>query len=130
MADRIELARLKITPVWGILPLPAYKLTLVQQGTDFRVEACEQTGRLRKLWRVSVPPDEVTQHLNALRKATLPAFPVSPLVCDGEHVELTIRGEGSDLTLGWCTASPFGADALAGFADWLRKLVASHAETR
>ncbi len=122
MADRIELARLKITPAWGILPLPAYKLTLVQQGTDFRIEACEQTGRLRKLWRVSVPPDEVAQHLNALRKATLPAFPVSPLVCDGEYVELTIRGEGSDLTLGWWTASPFGADALADFADWLCKL--------
>lgn len=36
MADRIELTRLKITTAWGIFPLPAYKLTLVQQGTDFR----------------------------------------------------------------------------------------------
>jgi hypothetical protein len=99
-----------------------HTVALVQQGQQCRLETIEQLGRARKSWRIEVSPDDVAEKLQALRNATVPAFPVSPLVLDGEYVELTIRGEYSDLRLGWWTHPPFGADALADFADWLRKL--------
>ncbi len=122
MADRLELARLRISPSWGTNPLPVITLKLVRQGEEWRIEATEQTGRSRKSWRVGVASAEVDRWLGRLRGATVPAFPVSPMVCDGEYVELTVHGEFSDLTLGWWTAPPEGADALADFALWLQEL--------
>jgi hypothetical protein len=120
--DRCELASLRITPSYGLPPLPTNKLSLVQQGESYWIETIEQLGRKRKQSRTSVAPETVAQQLERLRNATIPAFPISPLVCDGEYEELTIYGEYSTLTLGWWTLSPFGADALADFAGWLRGL--------
>lgn len=124
MADRLELARLRIRPAsWGaVAPIQVHTVRLVGEGEEFRIETTEQTDHKRKRWWVTVSPGEATRQLDLLRKATVPAFPVSPLVCDGEYVELTIHGKYSDLTLGWWTMAPWGADALANFADWLRKL--------
>ncbi|WP_064042444.1 hypothetical protein [Methylomonas koyamae] len=122
MADRRELACLRITPSWGIPPLPTYKLTLVQQGDHCWIDTIKQLGRKRKHTRTSVVPEVVAQQLERLRNGTIPAFPISPLVCDGEYEELTIHGEYSTLTLGWWTMPPSGAEALADFAGWLRGL--------
>ena len=58
--------------------------------------------------------------METLRNATLPAFPISPLVCDGEYVELRVCGTYANLTLGWWTIAPDGAEAYADFAAWLR----------
>lgn len=120
--DRRELACLRITPSCGSQPLPTYKLMLVSQGDNGWIEATQQVGRKRESWKVTVSLDEVNRQLDTLRNASLPAFPVSPMVCDGEYVELTIHGEFSNLTLGWWTMAPDGSDRLAEFADWLRGL--------
>ena len=120
--DRRELACLRITPSWGLTPLPTYKLNLVQQGDNCWIETVEQLGRKRKQKRTSVAPEVVAQQLERLRNATIPAFPISPLVCDGEYEELTIHGEYSTLTLGWWTMSPFGAEALADFCRLATRL--------
>jgi hypothetical protein len=122
MADRRELAYLRITPSGYFQPAATHKLTLVQQGENCWIETTEQRGRKHKQSRTSVAPEAVAQQLELLRNATIPAFPISPLVCDGEYEELTIHGEFSNLTLGWWTIAPAGADGLADFAGWLRGL--------
>ena len=121
MADRIQLARLRITPSWGVHPLPVTTLRLVQSGGEYYIEVCVQTGRSRKSSRVVVSSLEVKNWLERLRKATVPAFPVSPMVCDGEYVELQVEGEYSTLTIGWWTIAPEGAEGVAEFADWLHE---------
>lgn len=123
MADRIELARLKITPCGMCQPVTVQTLKLFQQGKKCFIETTERSNQSRKCWQVNVPFSDVTQRLENLRKVTIPAFPVSPLVCDGEYVELTIHGEFSKLTLGWWTISPEGTEELSNFADWLQDLV-------
>jgi hypothetical protein len=44
-------------------------------------------------------------------------------VCDGEYVEVTVHGEYADLTMGWWTHPPEGADALFDFSEWMRRLI-------
>ena len=122
MADRVQLARLRITPSGGAFPLPVHTVVLTKQGQQYRVETIEQHGRARKTWRIEVPATEAVEKLQGLKLATVPAFPISPLVCDGEYVELTINGEFSALTLGWWTIAPEGAQTLSDFAEWLRAL--------
>ncbi len=122
MTDRVLLAHLRVTSSGGCFPLPVHSVALVQRGQQYRVETTRQLGRTRKTWRIDISPNEVAEKLQGLKMATLPAFPISPLVLDGEYVELTIHGEYSDLRLGWWTQPPFGADVLADFANWLRKL--------
>jgi hypothetical protein len=63
---------------------------------------------------------EAQEQLVRLRRLTVPAYPVSPLVTDGEHLELTVEGQSSSLTLNWWTIAPDGAEGLAEFANWLR----------
>lgn len=58
-----------------------------------------------------------------LRNASVCAYPESPPMMDGEYVELTIHGVQANLTMGWWTAPPFGADALFEFSEWMRKLI-------
>jgi hypothetical protein len=94
----------------------------VRQGKTFRVETTEQRAGKRRRWRRQVDADVIQQQLSRLREANLPAFPVSPMVCDGAYVQLTISGEHADLRLGWWTIAPKGAEVLADFADWLWKL--------
>lgn len=110
MADRRELACLRITPSYGLPPLPTNKLSLVQQAESYWIETIEQLGRKRKQKRTRVASEAVAQQLELLRNTNIPAFPVSPLVCDGSYLELTIHGECSNLTLGWLTIAPAGAD--------------------
>ncbi|MDT8445188.1 MAG: hypothetical protein RQ722_12910 [Desulfuromonadales bacterium] len=120
MNDRTELARLTVTPSFGAFSLAKLRLKLIQQGNKCIVEETEQQGRSSKRHRIMVPLEEVTQRFHDLKKVNIPAFPVSPLVMDGEYVELTIFGEHSTLSLGWWTTAPEGAEGIREFAEWLR----------
>lgn len=121
MPNRVQLALLRISPSWGCAPLPVCTVILVQLGQQCRVETNVQRGRTRKCWQIAVSPGEVAEQFQLLKKATVPAFPISPQVCDGEYVELTIKGELSELTLGWWTIAPEGAEVLSDFAAWLKE---------
>jgi hypothetical protein len=68
---------------------------------------------------------EVDRQFELLRLATVCAYPISPLVCDGEYVEVTVHGEYADLTMGWWSDPPRGADALFDFSEWMRRLIES-----
>jgi hypothetical protein len=57
--------------------------------------------------------------LDHLKQLSIPAYPISPQICDGSYWKLTIKGEFSSLSLGWWTAAPQGAERLADFAEWL-----------
>ena len=59
MADRLELACLRITPGWGLPPLPTYKLSLVQQSESYWIDTTKQIGRKRKQSRTSEYPEEL-----------------------------------------------------------------------
>lgn len=84
------------------------------------LSAVRRLSSRRTLLLPEISEAEVQDRLTALKQATVPALPISPQVCDGEYVELTVEGECSTLTLGWWTLPPQGAERLAEFADWLR----------
>ncbi len=119
MPVRIELAKVCINPSWGYEPLPNETFRLLQVGESHIVERVQQIGRSRKTQRLPVPMVEVQSQLEALRSAHVPAFPCSPLSCDGSYVEVVIYGEGSTLSMGWWVTAPMGAEVLADFADWI-----------
>jgi len=120
-----ELVTLKITPSGGPDPLPIRwtRLRLLRQARHYRIDVVEQYRRGRRTWRIAVPADEVEPRLAALRGATVPAYPESPLVTDGTHYALTVRGAHADLTLAWWTIGPHGADATWMLADWMERTV-------
>lgn len=131
MVDRQVLARLRITPCGLGAPeieIVTQTVLLARLGGTCRLEVQERGPRTRRQWRVALDAGEVETRLGALKQATVPAFPVSPLICDGEYVELMVAGEYSSLTLGWWTAPPWGAEELAEFADWLREAGLGHEE--
>lgn len=70
-----------------------------------------------------VSMQEVNHQFDLLRNATVCAYPVSPPICDGEYIEVSVHGEQADLTLGWWTAPPYGADVLSDFAEWMRERI-------
>ena len=122
MADRRVIARLRITPC-GLFEPVTHTISLHQINADYRLEVFERNGLTRKQSRrrIEFGTTEVQEQLSSLQKATVPAFPVSPMVCDGEYVELMVEGEFSTLTLGWWTIAPQGAEKFSNFADWLRE---------
>jgi hypothetical protein len=123
MMDKQEIAELTITPSSGPgPPLPTYRLGLVQIGDEFLIEATRQLGESESRESLKVDREAANREVLKLKQAKIPAFPKSPLVCDGEYVELCIHGEYSDLTLGWWTVAPDGAESLADFADWMRTI--------
>lgn len=121
--DRKVLSKLVITPAGPCLPV-THRIVLVRVGDTHRLEVTAKTLETRRRWTVVVPDEEVEQQFAALKQATVPAFPVSPTVCDGAYYELTIPGECSELRLSWWTIAPDGAEGLAEFADWMAKLSA------
>lgn len=131
MTDRRVLARLRITPC-GLYDPVNHTISLQQIGSDYFLEVFERNGLTRKQvrWRVAISEAVVQDRLAVLKKATIPAFPISPQVCDGEYVELTVEGECSTLTLGWWTLPPRGARRFAEFADWLRDEGRGYAESK
>ncbi|HSD37966.1 MAG TPA: hypothetical protein VLC92_10705 [Rhodocyclaceae bacterium] len=121
MDNRRELARLRITPSMSWGGAVTSTVSLEQTGSDFYVVSVEETQLTeeQRLRRVAVSEAEVKERLAVLKRSTVPAFPVSPTVCDGSYVELTVEGESSTLALGWWTDAPEGAECLSEFADWL-----------
>ena len=53
-----------------------------------------------------------------LRDARIPAYPLTPKICFGSYIEVTIHGEHVELSTEWWTAAPAGYDALDNFEDW------------
>ena len=123
MNDREQIALLRIIPSVGCGP-QELTIALVQLNGSFLLDvqdSSEFSSRKRKRWRVALNSTDVQQQIIKLKQASVPAFPVSPDVCDGEYIELTIKGEMSTLTLGWWTLPPEGAEEIAAFANWLRE---------
>ena len=122
MTVRDPVARLRVTPSFGCGP-QKLTLTLVQLNGSFRLEVQDSRyfSNDKKRWRVALNTTDVQQQIIKLKQASVPAFPVSPDVCDGAYIELTIQGEMSTLTLGWWTLPPEGAEEVAAFANWLRE---------
>ena len=116
------LAWLRVTPCGLYEPIQHFAVLRNVDGRHY-IDATETTPDHCRTWQIDVPLAEVQSRMDALRHATVPAFPVSFLVCDGQYVELTIRGEYSELTLGWWTMAPHGAETFADFAYWIRDLV-------
>lgn len=123
MNRRQIIARLRITPSWGMGPEHS-TLKLVQIKESFRLEV-HDWSKFGSNKRQQIPLDsaEVEQQLALLKRATIPAFPFSPMVCDGAYIELTIYGELSTVTLGWWTIVPEGAEAVKAFTNWLAEKV-------
>lgn len=121
MTDRRVLVRLRVTPCGGLERI-TYVFSLEQIDSAYSVSVVERNGLTRKQLRrrVTVSTALAQERLAELRQLTVPAFPVSPMVCDGEYIELTVEGECSSVTIGWWTIAPEGADGIANFADWLR----------
>jgi hypothetical protein len=111
---------LVITPA-GPCPPTVHRIVLARLGEAHRLEVTERISETRRRWTVEVSAEEVEQQFAVLKRSTVPAFPVSPMVCDGAYYELTIPGEFSELRLSWWTIAPEGAWELADFADWLEK---------
>ena len=120
MLDRQALARLRIEPC-GITVTSRFTITLVFVKNSYWLEVVEHDPfeKKRKRQRLPVNKSEVDSQFEFLKRSTLPAFPISPLVCDGTYYELMVEGFCSTLTLGWWTAVPEGAEAFSNFADWL-----------
>lgn len=127
-STRTLLARLQIRPSFGQNPLPVYSISLVEFGARFSLEVIVQCGRARRVQRLEVASDEVVAWLARLKTASLPALPVSSLICDGAYQELEIQGEGAALTLGWWGNVPAGAEVLGDFADWISDRASLFAE--
>lgn len=96
--------------------------TLERREDSFRLVIVERNGFTRQQTgrRVPISTAIAEEHLGMLRQLTVPAYPISPAVCDGERLELTVEGESSKLTVSWWTLAPKGAEGLAEFAHWLR----------
>lgn len=121
VADWQVLARLRVTPSGGIAPA-VQTFTLERQEDTFRLVIVERNGFTRQQTRRRIPISSAiaTERLETLRKLTVPAYPISPGVCDGEQLELTVEGESSRLTVSWWTIAPQCAEGLSEFAQWLR----------
>ena len=118
--SRNLIARLKVTPAVGAPPVTNEIFRLYEKSGLFFLEHTEVQGLQRTRKTIQREPQAVAAWFGVLRSATVPAMPVSPLVCDSEYIELLIEGEHSTLTLGWWTIAPEGAEALGEFADWMR----------
>jgi len=116
-----RLACLRITPTMCVQQTHTW--TLLQIDNEYFVKAVLQMGRSRRSDKKAIAPAEVKKQLDAVRASRIPAYPVSPDVCDGEYVELILEGEMATLTLGWWTIAPEGAEPLEKFSTWLRKQV-------
>ena len=119
--DKQVIARLTIIPSWGPFPTK-YRLRLLQTGDEFLIEATTQLARNQSRKSFKVDKEAAHREVLKLKQAKIPAFPNGEMVCDGEYVELCIHGEYADLTLGWWTVAPNGAESLADFADWMRTI--------
>lgn len=109
----------------GLGPPASSHMVLGRWGDGYRITCKDDFDGKQTDTFCDVSMHEVDRQFDLLRNTTVCAYPVSPLVCDGEYVEVTIHGEGADLTMGWWTNPPAGADALFDFSQWLLQLIKS-----
>jgi len=102
-----------------MFPLPVWTSTLVKSQDGYYIERDEQRGRSHKRSRTEVTALEVDHQFDRLRTATVPAYPASPMVCDGGYMGLLISADRANLAFGWWTGVPGGAEAVTDFAQWL-----------
>jgi hypothetical protein len=107
----------------GLGPPATTHIELGRWGDAYRITCKNEFDGQETETFCAVSVQEVDRQFNLLRKATVCAYAVSPLVCDGEYVKVTIHGEHADLTLGWWTVAPLGADEVFDFSDWMRRLI-------
>ena len=119
MASFKGLTRVRSWSCWGMTPLPVWTSTLIQTQDLYYIEQDEQRGRSHKCSRTEVPALEVNRQFDRLRAATVPAYPVSPMVCDGGYMELLISADRANLAFGWWSGVPAGAEVVTDFAQWL-----------
>jgi len=107
----------------GLGPPASSSFELGRWGDSYRITCKNDFDGERTDTFCDVTVLEVGRQFDLLRLATVCAYPISPLVCDGEYVEVTVHGEYADLTMGWWTDPPHGADALFDFSEWMRQLI-------
>lgn len=117
--DKRILATLRVTPMLSAGEVWTYRFT--ERAGDYWIDV-RQRGYVAKpaRRRVAVASAEAEAWLAQLRSATVPVYPVSPAVLDGEYLELTIAGEFAELCLSWWTVAPRDSEILEQFARWLR----------
>lgn len=115
-------AELTITAC-GLGPPASSHFELGQWGDGYRLTCKNDFDGEQTATFCDVSALDVDDQFDLLRNATVCAYPTSPLVCDGEFVEVTVHGEYADLTMGWWTAPPNGADALFELSEWMRRLI-------
>ncbi len=120
MTERYLVARLRLSANNPFDDLSeTYTLERVNETYRLTVYSRRRMMETQSQRSLILDTEQVQAQLDALKVATVPAFPVSELVMDGRYVELTVRGDSSTLTLGWWSIAPKGAEALDAFADWL-----------
>lgn len=107
----------------GLCPGENERLALERCGSGYRITCRAESNGEHTDSFFDASAEDVDHQFELLRKAVVCAYPVSTMVLDGEYVELTVHGEQADLTMGWWTAPPYGADALFKFSEWMHKLV-------
>ena len=124
MTTKYVVAKLCIMPSFGPF-MQKDTIKLIETDNIYKAELINLSGDKRSRSLLTVPTEKVQTMLDSLKNATIPAFPISPHVCDGELVELTIFGTNADVTLSWWSVGPEGAEEFVSFADWLRTIVTS-----
>jgi hypothetical protein len=120
MIEKMTLVKLRISPNFPGSGIKSRTYTLVKEPNKYSAQATiQELSGASKSWRVDIPDDAFNQQWSKIKKAKLPAFPVSPHVLDGRYIELTIYGEHASLNMSWWTEAPKGAKALEDFSGWL-----------
>ena len=117
---RRQIAKVKDEPAFGVPPSTKETYQLYEKNERHLLQQTTAVEQHRTRSIIPRPNNEVAKWLDSLRGATVTAMPISRLVCDGEYLELRIEGEQSNMTLGWWTIEPEGAELLAAFAVWRR----------
>ena len=112
-------ASVKVTYA-GPFPNVCSHFVLTRSGDAYRITCKINDGGEKKKSFRNVSVLEVGHQFELLRNATICAYPTTQMVCDGAYVEVRIKGDCADLTLGWWTIPPQGADAISVFSDWMR----------
>lgn len=113
------LVTLTITPAMGPYG-DRTRVRLVRSSAGFHAVSAVYSATDKRVSRADIPESVAEAWLARLRKARVPAIPVSDVVLDGEFVELSIAGTCADLKLSYWTVAPAGCEDIAEFVDWLR----------
>lgn len=118
--DAWPVAATMSTPAMRCGAEPLDSIAMVSTGSDIiGFVVTTQGSEVVSYRQFKVPTADFDGQIAKLRDARIPAYPVTPEICDGSYIEVTIHGEHAQLSAGWWTAAPEGYDALDEFVDWL-----------